>query len=220
MVAERLTRGPRVDELYVVGLDEVLYQELPIGPHHPEVDHPDHPQPRERDVRQTTDQGRGVGLELRCLAAGVHEYPVVPDHGADRDQPVLVHGKAFGRLLVRATEVGRRSQVAVKVVGPSVIGACHRPADIFRRLNQQRAPVPAHVVNPGDLGPGVANEQDRLASDRDRHHVPGLCQLVREADEGPGILEHPGALELEDRLAGIGHRRQAGQYRPAFAERG
>ena len=213
VVGERLLGGRGVHELDVIGLDEVLHQELPVRGDLPEVDGDDMVDAGEVDPVELSAKRGDEVLQRRRGSVEVDEDPVVPCLRSHRHQSVLVAIEAGRRRArVAAAEVRGEPERAVESIGPRVIGTADRPSGVAGLVDELEAPVAAHVVKGTQALLGIAHQQHRLAGDRDRRHVAGPGKLVRETGEDPAVGEDALVLEREERLVRVGRGRQsAGQ---------
>ena len=186
MVGEWLLGGRRVHELDVVGLDEVLQEELPVRVDLAEVDGGDVVEPGEIDPLEPVPERGGELLERRGRAVQVDEDPVVPRRRPHRNEPVppaVEAGRRRARLA--PAEIGGDVERAVESVGPGVVGAPDRPAGVSGGVHELEVPVAAHVVEGPHPEPGIAHEEERPPRHGDRGHVAGAGELVGKAREHP-----------------------------------
>ena len=221
VVGERLLGGRRVHELDVVGLDEVLQDELPVGGDLAEVDGGDVVDPGEVDPLEPAPERGGELLERRRRAVQVDEDPVAPRRRPHRNEPVPPAVEAGRRRAGLApAEVGGEVERAVEPVGPGVVGAPDRPPGVSGGVHELEVPMAAHVVEGPDPESRVAHEEERAPRHGDRGHVAGAGELVREAREDPCAGEDPLVLEREERLARVRRPRKPGMRRAPGLERG
>ena len=116
VVLERLLGGRGMDELHVVGLDEVLHEDLPVGRDLAEVEGRDRPHARQVDAVEAPRQRRGIDIEVGRPAARIDEHPVVPYRAAHALQAVVGGVEAVGRVAMGPAEVGRAAQRAVQAI--------------------------------------------------------------------------------------------------------
>ena len=208
VVDERLLGGRRMHELDVVGLDEVLHDELPVRGHLAEVDGDDVVDPAEVDTLEPAPERGDELLEGGRGAARVDEDPVVPRRRAHRHEPVPPAVESgWDRARISPAEVGSEAERAVEPVRPGVIGAPDRPPDVSRGVDELEVPVAAHVVEGPDAELGISHEEERPPRHGDRPRVAGPGELVREAREDPRLGEDPLVLEREEGLARVGGAR-------------
>ena len=173
-------------ELHVIGLDEVLDDELPVRRHLAEVDGDDVVEPGEVDPLEPVAQGGDELLDRGRGAAQVDEDPVMPGRRPNRREPMAPAVEA-GRHRARLApaEVGSEEERAVESVRPRVIRAPDRPSGVSGGVDELEVPVPAHVVEGPDPERAIAHDEQRPPGDGDRHHVAGPGELVRKAREDP-----------------------------------
>ncbi len=140
--------------------------------------------------------------ERRRVLIEIDEEETVPGLQPYRDQPVIL-GAEIGRLL----HAERRNQPAVEIVDPGVVGAGDRAAGAASG-EKPRAAMPAGVGE-GAQGPRAVAQQDhRLPDDLEDEIVAGLCDLVRAADEVPGLEKDALDLALVEFRRGVAVRRE------------
>ena len=221
VVGQGLLGGGGMHELHVVGLDEVLHQELPVRGHLPEVDGGEMVEAGKVEPVEPAFERRREVFEGRRGAVGVDEDPVVPRRRPHRRQPMLRAVEARRRRArIPAAEVGGEPEASVEAVGPRVVGAADGAAHVAGGVDELEVAVAADVVERPDPSPAVAHQEQGLAGHADRHRVTGPGQLVRKAGEDPRAGKEPFVLEREERLARIGGGGQSAGHRPRGVERG
>src|SRR5215467_10389230 len=110
----------------------------------------------------------------------------------------------------RTADVGRCLEGSVQAIAPGMIGAADPRLTLDPLLNQKRAAVAAHVMEGAQVARSVAEDQDRLAGNRDRDGRAGLAHLVGYAHKNPAALEKLDLLLGKEFCACVERRRQAG----------
>ena len=207
-------------ELHVVGLNEILDEQLPVRSDLPEVDGDEVVEPSEiQSVEPLPERGDEV-LERRRGPVQVDEYPVVPLLRPHGRESVPSSVETFRRRAgVPPAEVGSDVERAVEPVRPGVIRAANRPSHVAGGVDELQAPVPAHVVKRPHPLLRVAYQQYRLPGNGHRKRIARAGQLVDETGEYPRPGEDVLVLEREECIACVRGARQTGGHRTRGLER-
>ena len=189
----------------VVGVEAVLHQQLPVGPHRVQVGAAEHRHALLALVGHQVDHGAGVAQVGGQVGAGgapvaEHEPPVRLDPGRPGQAHVLAVEVRTVSLVV-----GHRHQVAGGVEAPPVVEALEEPAVALGAGLHRHAPVGAGVDEDADLAGGVAGHDHGTAA-----HPPGAevvvgGHLALVADVEPARVEDGGPLPLQH--AAVDHGR-------------
>ncbi len=215
MLVQRLPGGCLgMHDGHVVGLDEVLADELPVALEGAAVDLVEILHLAEVHAIELLHERRQEALEVRFVGGGVDEDPVVPLAAGHLGQTVRLVIEALDVMNPMAAEVGRVDQAAIEGVAPIMIGADQPTAPAAWFVDQLQAAMPAHIVEGAQPAVLATHQDDRATSHRNRHYIARRRQFVRETAQRPTAGENPVLLELEEPLTGIGFRRQAMLHRP------
>ena len=131
-------------------------------------------------------------LIFKCfgIARQVDENDVHENMAADFLQPVIRHVHILVGVLVRAANTRRVPQRAGQIVTPGMIRTLDDALTIAGFIDQNRAPVTAHIVKDADRLLCVADNYQRLPVERGREGVTDGWDVLGKADAGPVFREH------------------------------
>ena len=186
----------------------IVDRELPIRLILP-IDPFGDPHSAEIGVVHKLDQRAHVFFNRRRVAVEVDENPVMPHTAAGGDESKLLGIKTTGFIAAtRAIEVRRGNQLAIKVIGPGVVGTLKLLGGFAGFGDQRGRAVAAGVVKGVDITMGIARQDQRNPGNRDRHSIARIGNVTGEGDRDPGAGEVSLLLEAKEFFTGIGGSRQ------------
>ena len=192
---------PGVDRGHMIGVVEVLVDELPVAPD-VEVQGRGIAQGTEIVVPRAPGKGFPVILERRRITRDVDEDEVVPDGMAHRNQTRCVFP---GVRVVAATaeEVGTHAQAAVEAVDPGMVGTGQNRLTLARLRHHDSPAMPADIVENPDHAVVIAHDDEWHARHLHRRDIAWLRNIVTETGEHPGAGEESLVLRLQPFGTGV-----------------
>ena len=187
----------------VIGLDEVLVYEFPVG-RDLELERTGMGHRTDAVARELLVEEAEVLIERRHVAVHVHEQPVMPlrERHLEQLQARVIGGHDV--VIPAATKVGATPQPPGKVVAPGVVRADDRLPRPLACVDEPCSPVPADVLECANLAALPAHEDHRYAAGIDRLDVAGAPDLVGPAGQHPAPAKEVTLLEPEEFAADVG----------------
>ena len=95
------------------------------------------------------------------------------------------------------------AKLAIKVIGPGVVGTGDLATELLWLVNQDHAAMPADVLEHVDPAVCVAHHQQRHAEEFDGLDHAGARDILAESYRGPTVLEKGFPLKVKHVLADI-----------------